>query len=429
MFQSKEFLVTSDGLKNPSAQIRECDFEFIVDGKKYPCSSYFAEFISPKIAEIRSKDPSFKSFTVDIKDPDENFKLVIKLMKGYEVEANVQQSVFLRRVGLILENQEISEAFSFLRNKNLTKENAVQTLLEKQESGKDVSRELAYITRNFFTIDEEELSSLDIATIREIITSPQLVISTEDSLFDFITHLIDIKGDDYRELLVYVNYEVLSEACSGLIGKYITIETIHQFPRIWDGLQKRLLLPTEKIRKPERYVHKEILVPLKEENSFDGIFSYITKQLKGQNPVDAGEIVVTVGQNECSVSPAALMNYKNSPSRWYLAEHEDNWVCFDFKKARVSINAYTISSGADSSYWEYPVSFTWEGSNDTIKWHEIDVRDHDTDMGGNDKTHTWRIKNPCPLFRYIRFRLRNVTRRGGLYTPRMELFGAYEPPE
>ena len=429
MFEDDQFVISSEGLKNPSAQVCECDFEFIVDGKKYPCNSYFAEFLSPKIAKIRTQDPSVKSFVVDIKDPNENFKLVIKLMKGYEIEADVPQSVFLSKVGKILENDEIYQGFSFLENTKLTIKNVVPTLLEKQESHKDVSAELKFITQHFFEIDQEEIIKFDIDTLRQIITDPNLVAYSEDSIFQFIAKLIDTKGDEYKEFLQYVKFETLTESCAALIDKYITTETIHQLPQLFEALNKRLILQTSTVRIPDRYVHKEIQIPYNKESPFNGIFSYISSLNKGANPVDIGEIDVTIWQNECNVSPSTLMNYRSPPGRWNLTEIEDNWICFDFKKARVSMNAYTMSSGTDSSYWEYAVSFTWEGSNDKTTWHEIDVRDNDTDMGGNEKTHTWTIKKMSPLFRYIRFRLRNVTRRGGLYTPRMELFGAYEPPE
>jgi hypothetical protein len=330
---------------------------------------------------------------------------------------------------MLLGNQEIFQAFSLLENKKLTIENAVPTLFEKQEFNKDISAEILYISQHFYSIDKDEIFKIDLDIIKRIITHPKLIVRTEDSLLEFIAKLIEKKGDEYKELLTYVKYEIITESCSKLIDKYITTETLHKFPELWESLTKRLTLQTSSVRIPDRYVHKEIQIPFCKDKPFSGIFSYISSLIKGANPVEAGEVDITLYQNDCNVSPATLMNYNLPPSRWNLTEIEDNWICFDFKKARVSMNAYTISSGTDSSYWEYPVSFTWEGSNDKFKWHAIDVRDNDTEMGGNEKTHTWNLNKMSPLFRYIRFRLRNVTRRGGLYTPRMELFGAYKPPE
>ena len=428
MLSQSDCYLSASGLKNAALQVLDHDFEFIVGDKKYPCNSFFAEFLSPAVAEIRNKDKTVNSFKIDIEDPNNYFDLVIQLMNGSEIEADVNQSVFLSKVGKILKNDEIADAFSFVNNTNLTIRNVVPTFLEKQKLNRDVSKELEYITKHFFSLDQNELMLIDKDSLVKVISNENLLIDSEDSLYSFVTEIIDKKGPEYKQLLNYIRYESISDKYAQSFNKYITPETIQNEPMLWQALQKRLLLPSDRIRIPDRYVHKDIPIHYKNE-PFNGIFSFITKLLGGKNPVEADAIEVTVNKDECNISPSSLMNYKSPPSRWYLAEHENNWVCFDFKNAKISMTAYTISSGSDSSYWEYPVSYTWEGSEDKKKWFDIDVQDQNTDMGGNEKTHTWVLKKPTKFFRYVRFRLRNVTRRGGLYTPRMELFGFYEPPE
>ena len=77
-----------------------------------------------------------------------------------------------------------------------------------------------------------------------------------------------------------------------------------------------------------------------------------------------------------------------------------------------------------NSYWQYPVSFTWEGSNDNNSWQTIDTKDNNTDMGGEKGNHYWEINNSSHQFyRYIRFRIRNIQRTGGLFCSQLELFG------
>ena len=432
MITQNEFFLSGEGLKNAAFNASvlgiEPDFEFVVGDKKYPCSSFAAEFLSPAIAEIRSKDPSVKSFKIDVEDPNNYFDLVLQLMNGFEVEADIPQSIFLTKVGRILQNDEIVDSFSFINNNRLTIKNVIPTYLEKKEFNCNTIKELEYITKHFYAIDEDELLLLDKDTLMQILSSDNLIINFEDSLYLFVSKLIDQRGSEYNEFLKFVRFENVSIKAAQTFNKYLTIDIVRKSPSILQSLQKRMLFPIESIDfDNKRYIFTEIEIPYQDE-TFNGIFSFLTEVFDG-NPVDQKVVDVTVLKQDSSTSPSMLLEYKQPPSRWCLKEVENNWLCFDFKEASVAINAYSIASGADSSYWEYPVSFTWEGSMDQRIWTEIDVKDENTDMGGNEKEHTWILKNTSPFFRYIRFRLRNVTRSGGLYTTRIEFFGYIKPPK
>ena len=428
MLNQTEFYLSAEGLKNPSIQVLDGDFEFIVGEKKYPCSSYIAEFISPAVAELRFHDPTVKSFSIDIEDPNNYFELVLNLMKGIEIEANVPQSVFLTKIGKILKNEELVEAFSFSNNEHLTNENALATFQEKKELHKDTSKEKDYIAKHFCFFNQDEFLYLDLESLHEILSSENLFLLSEDSLFTFITNLIDKRGSQFKELLQYVRYDKISQDVSQSFPKYLTAETIQNYPELWESIKKRLLLECEEVSFENRYIHTEIRIPYNPKNPFNGIFSYLTAYA-GKNPIDAKLVETSVLYTNCNVPASALMNYKEPPTKWYLTEKENSWICFDFKKAKIAMNAYTMSSGPDSSYWEYPVSFTWEGSNDNLSWTPIDIKPSNTEMGGNEKTYTWVMKEMSPFYRFVRFRIWNVTRSGGLYTTRMELFGAYKPPD
>ena len=105
-----------------------------------------------------------------------------------------------------------------------------------------------------------------------------------------------------------------------------------------------------------------------------------------------------------------------------MNEIANNSVSFDFKDRKVSLSAYTIKSYNDWSYWEYPVNFAIEGSNDFNQWEMIDDKPNNTEMGGNDKVHTWTCSQ-SPFYRYIRFRLKSTYDIGCLYTDHFEFFG------
>ena len=160
---------------------------------------------------------------------------------------------------------------------------------------------------------------------------------------------------------------------------------------------------------------------------FNGIMNYLRQQNKNQNPVDAGLLDVSVGTSPCSVHPKELFN--GSHSDWYLKEIVDNYLLIDFMDAKVSIDGYSIESGSYNSYWQYPVGFTWEGTNDKNgKWSVIDKKDNNSEMGGNEKTHHWSCPK-SPFYRYVRFRLHKIHSSGGLYTYQLELFGEYQKPQ
>lgn len=428
MYDFSSFDLSADGLKKIAAQQLEEDFTFIVGNKKYPCCSYFAEFVSPKIARMRAEDKTINTFSIDISDPDGYFNLIIKLMKGFEFEANVPESIFLRKVGTILENTEIIKAFSFINTTKLTNQNVVPTFEEKTENGMDTTKEIQYIASHFYSLKKEALFGLDLETLITLLSHPNLKIESENSLYAFVTELIAKRGIEFKKLLPFIKYQCLSNESISNFSEYISPQDFTEIPGLWEAIIERIKCNHQTRRNKHRYIHYDISIPYTGD-PFKGIFTYITEHITNcKNPIEIGEVDVTVLKDECQIPPHNLIRYTGPPSKWYLAEHEDSWVCFDFKTARVAISAYTMCSGTESSYWDYPVSYTWEGSDDKITWTEIDSKDDNNEMGGNDKTHTWTLPTISPLFRYVRFRLRNVTRRGGLYTPMIELFGLYEPP-
>ncbi|EAX90648.1 hypothetical protein TVAG_141920 [Trichomonas vaginalis G3] len=428
MFDTSPLYLSADGLKKVAAQQLEEDFTFIVGKKNYTCNSYFAEFFSPLIARMRAEDSTINTFTIDIPDPDDYFNLVIQLMQGFEVDANVQESIFLRKVGSLLENTEMMEAFSFVNTTRLTNQNVVSTFEEKMELGRDTRKEIQYIASHFYSLKKESLFDLSLDTLKKLFSHPDLKIESENSLYSFITELISKRGPEFKQLLSYVQYQSLTNDLISNLSTYVNPQDFTEIPGLWEAIVKRITCQHKPLRLKHRYIHHDISIPFNGE-PFKGIFTYITEHVtNGKNPIEEGVIEVSVSREECQVSPANLIKYSSPASKWYLVEQEDSWVCFDFKNARVAINAYTMCSGTDSSYWDYPVSYTWEGSEDKKVWVDIDSKDENSEMGGNDKTHTWVIPTLSQMFRYVRFRLRNVTRRGGLYTPMIELFGAYEPP-
>ncbi|EAY00537.1 hypothetical protein TVAG_286740 [Trichomonas vaginalis G3] len=154
------------------------------------------------------------------------------------------------------------------------------------------------------------------------------------------------------------------------------------------------------------------------------MFTYIREQNNGQNPLTCKAIDVYIS-NGYSGRTSNLFEYSKTGHGWGLSEVTNNFISFDFKENKISLEAYTIKSGYASggSYWNHPVDFAIEGSNDNIEWSMIDDKPNNMDIGADDKVYTWKC-NKSPLYRYIRFRLRSISYGGYLFTDHFEFFGS-----
>ena len=422
MTEIKRLKLSSKGLQNIAKCNHNDDFKFIVGKKEYKVPSFFADFISPRIANCHAIDPCMNYFVVDIDDPNDYFPIALDFIKGKNFKILPKQREFFKNLAIIFENDELLSYALDIVTPTLTSSNALSSLEEKLPYNLDISKEIDNIASNFHKYNSKLLSQLNVNVLMRILHSPKLVVESESHLFDFVYELAS-SNPDYIILFSAIKFECLDEAEMKKFNSLIKYEDMD--PLIWSALKPRLTFKTEKVGIAIRYNRKIIKCPYNGE-MFNGIMDYLRSVNKGRNPVEAGAVAVSVKVQECSVKPSELFDRKKKP-RWYLAEKEDNYLCLDFKGGQVSMNGYSWGSGNDSSYWEYPVYYTWEGSKDQKQWTVIDERDNNTDMGGNEKTHHWTCKK-SPFFRYIRFRLRHVTRSGGLYSTQLELFGEYEVP-
>ena len=423
MTEIKKFKLSSKGLKNVATCHHPDDFKFIVGKKEYKCPSFFADFISPKISHLHVIDPCMNYFVVDIADPHDYFQTAIELIQGKSIKILPKQREFFKNLAIILENTELLCYALDIATPNLTPTNAFSSLEEKSLYNLDISQEIEVIASSFYTYPLELLAQLDVNILMRILHSPNLTIESDHYLFDFIYQLAS-KDPKYIILFSAIQFQYLNEEDIHKFNQLVTFDQMN--PLIWAAMKPRLQMEVPTVIFGGRYNRNITSCPYKGE-MFNGIMDYLRTLHKGKNPVDVGAVAVTVNVKKCNVSARDLFERGTKP-RWFLAEQENNWICLDFKGGKVAMDGYSWGSGSESSYWEYPVSFTWEGSEDNKTWTEIDKKDDNMDMGGNQKTHHWDCTK-SNFFRYIRFRLRKVERTGGLYSTQLELFGQYLEPE
>jgi regulator of replication initiation timing len=110
---------------------------------------------------------------------------------------------------------------------------------------------------------------------------------------------------------------------------------------------------------------KKIDFPLKEENSLEGIISYLTKKHGGN--VHAKGIVTITSKSVDDDPKLAPKNVAEltSESGFMSKDEPGQWICWDFHEMRVRPTHYTIGS------WSKPKSWVVEGSLDGENWTEI----------------------------------------------------------
>lgn len=425
--------LSSCGLRHISKDYLKSNFRFIVGDRKYLCNSLLADFISPKIAKIHASDPLFDEFTITVDDPNDCFQYFMNIIKGEKVVIPFKRRKVVIEIAKQLENNEIiTKCIGSPNNQSFESLNTM--LEEKLLHGVDVSKEIDLIASKFYASEVELIKLLPVDIILRIINSDKLVVESENRFLEFIFDVTrSLDEEDAKLFFNSVNIKNLSPECIKMFVYRVGITNLSQFT--WDSLKFKILNKPISEMASKRYLNKSIDIPysdLNTESEFFGIFRYLYA-VTGQNPVDSGLVTITVKDPECKEDPKELFESESSKyPRWCLQEKENNYIMFDFGNAKVSLTAYTWRSGSDSSYWEYPVSFVWEGCDidePNKQWVEIDTKIENTELGKNDASYTWTINTDKKdaSFNKIRFKLRNVSRNGGLYCTRVEIYGVYTP--
>lgn len=433
-YEEEDFLndlditISSFSLTGATFQLLPKDFKFIFSGKEYYCSCFLAEFVSPLISRKRSEDKNFKEFNFNITSDSFNFNQFIQLAHGSEIEIDIKDTPVVMKIAILLENEEIQQQMLFLNDLTLTKSNVIPILIEKYNFSFDMSKEIEFIAKNFYKFNDDALEQLPFDALQKILSHPKLMKMNEASLYRFIRNMFQKYGEKYGSLYELIEFRLLSKEDLEQVCKVFTPQFFRKYPMVWNSLAARLsegITPMITMSSRYSYLYKEL--KYEKGNYWSGVFSYLTKK----NECNPYPKFVNMFQfrTGCNEPIQNLLDYKNPGCKWYLVELENNFIQFDFINSFFAMTGYAIESGSKNSYWEYPVYFTWEGSNDNKTWKEIDSKDANSDLGANEKKYYWNVRvspNEHNFYRHIRFRIRKVERSGGLYTRHFELFGIYK---
>jgi hypothetical protein len=179
------------GLANVQFNQLDQDFEFRVGSRLYRCSSVIAEFLSPKIAKLRMLDPTIKSMQINTEDGGVRFCSGVSLGFGDEFVIDSSTRALFIDIFSELENWELCSLA--LREGELTVENVLEGLKVKRSMNIDESNEIKFIATHFHEFSSDAIVSLNDCELYEILSSPHLQLSSEDSLCELVTTLV--KGD------------------------------------------------------------------------------------------------------------------------------------------------------------------------------------------------------------------------------------------
>jgi hypothetical protein len=95
------------GMTNITPAKSENDFTCIVGQDTYQCPWFVADFLSPRIGQIHSIDPTLNEIVIKAEDSDHEFEEFLHFGDGFGIEVNETNRHFLLSTGSELGNFEL----------------------------------------------------------------------------------------------------------------------------------------------------------------------------------------------------------------------------------------------------------------------------------------------------------------------------------
>lgn len=197
-------------------QIYEKDFNFIVNGEEFKTNRLIASLISPKISKMQTNDPTISQFTIETQNKG-NFQPFLNLINFQQNHFQLKDIPFIEEVVGILGSDYLSfvhpESQSEITTDNVF-DKIIKHISYPNVNSQLIQEDIELIASLFYQINQdmliEKFEILNIDVIRRILTSPQLMLKSEDQLVSIINELY-LKDPYFSVLYEYVNFEYISE--------------------------------------------------------------------------------------------------------------------------------------------------------------------------------------------------------------------------
>ena len=412
------------------------DFEFVFgDGKVCRVHSVLAEFLSPKVGNMRKSDPccTFYTFSSANSKNYHTFEaFVSNVSKGVLVEVNKTNYYALLQLFKELGNPDVSNfVWHWIHGELCEVQDKLLMLKLAVDLGGatwDVAKDtIDFVASRFYEIDKNILDELDFPIVEYLLSSPCLRIADEDSLYRFVKSRAE-RDTGFMTLFEYVWFE------------YLSVESVEDFvsfmgghfhdlmnPNLWERIGRRLVLEAKLDTNSSRAVNStpqnissicgssiqldssggHLLHSQCDITHPDGILRYLAGY---------GGLANVVSVTGTGGIPTSAVDQRKG--FYQSGIRLGPYLCCDFKQRRVTPTGYFLDSKTrekDGVEW-----MVFEGSNDGKQWVELDRRHFSLGMY---VAKSFPCTTPCQKqFRYLR--LRGIDeRKAQLVIKAFEIYG------
>lgn len=283
------------------------------------------------------------------------------------------------------------------------------------------SNKIDYIASNFYKFNKEEiddLSKLPKYLLLSIVSSPELKLLNEDSLYEFIKNIFGGEINSLDNEMINDFYEIIEIQNLSFDNFVEMIETLNKnnITRvIWIKL-KHILISNFKqnfkeIIKPSRYMEIGHLIEYKGNDSgaFRGIISYLKGKCGGNSSNDNEFNITSSSVNGMSYQSKNAIDFENIESYFCTKNEQNAWIKYDFKDRKVHPTHYSIRTKNGGKGNCHLQNWIIEGSNTDRDddWKKLDSRNNVTLLDEASRIHTFNIQekpDSKEFFRYLRLR-------------------------
>jgi hypothetical protein len=233
--------LTVKGLQGIEKVNHERDFSFVVGDERYPCPSFVAEFLSPRVISLRSEDITLDEFSIETEDPNHQFGRFLSIGLGNDVSFSDDEMPFVRSVCGELWNFELFQKTLKQAEEPIAKEEVKARLdfLCGVDGGCEC--EIGIVASHFYELSVSDFDQMSRSVFEAILNDSRLVVWNEDSVFEII-HSLASKDLSYFGLLEFVHFEFLSVGCMARASEFISSSLELLTFGMWSRLHARLAL-------------------------------------------------------------------------------------------------------------------------------------------------------------------------------------------
>jgi hypothetical protein len=244
--------LSAKGLQRLEGLNHERDFAFIVGDERYPCPSFVAEFLSPRITSLRSQDITINEFSIETEDPQHCFGTILSLAFGREVSLSGNEVKFVRSVCDELWNSELFEATLKQGGGEIREDELRARIASLSGLNGSCDWDIGVVPSHFYRSSVSDFDRLNASVLESILNDSRLVLQDEDSLFE-IVHRRASEDLSYFGLLEFVRFEFLSDDCMTRALEFLSNEFESLTFGIWSSLRTRLALSVTPRSEPGRF--------------------------------------------------------------------------------------------------------------------------------------------------------------------------------